>query len=337
MLFAAWLSLALIAGDDLADLKQLAAPLDPAKTADLDADEVRELLEANAKKALAILRKLEAARPEAPQLNDARLYALRAVSHYEPMALDKEPLEVAKRLRAATAKGSEHAAEADLFLVSADIRGRLLAAKSGDDFKEAWSQNAESFRKKIVAYLDDHPKYAPAADALRGLLPLLELAGDTPTRDLVLRRVAENLPEHPLARVAALRLAVGKPFDMPLPASVGSLKERRGKVVLIHFWASWCVPCAVEVEVLRELRDKYRDKLDLIGITVEEKEAASKRFLARTKADWKQVLGKAGLELARQYGIETLPTTLVIDATGKLHSIDTRERLASIVSKLLDK
>ncbi|MFQ3650781.1 MAG: TlpA disulfide reductase family protein [Gemmataceae bacterium] len=337
MLLAGLLSLALIAGDDLVELKRLAAPLDPAKTADLDADEIRELLEANAKKALTILRRLEAAPPDAAKLNDARLFALRAVSHYEPMALDKEPLEVAKRLRAATPKGSEHAAEADLFLVSADIRGRLIAAKGGDDFKDAWSKHAESFRKKIVAYLDDHPKYVPAADALRGLLPLLELAGDTQTRDVVLRRVAENLPEHPLARVAALRLAVGKPFDMPLPASVGSLKERKGKVVLIHFWASWCVPCAVEVEILRELRDKHKEKIDLIGIALEEKEAASKRFLARTKADWKQVLGKPALELGRKYGIESLPTTLVIDTEGKLHSIDTRERLAEIVGKLLEK
>jgi thiol-disulfide isomerase/thioredoxin len=335
MLLAGCLCLSLLAGDELADLKTLAAPLDPAKTADLDGDEIRELLEANAKKALALLRKIEADPPAAGKLSDARLFTLRAVAHYEPMALDKEPLEVAKRLRAATAKGSEHAAEADLFLVSADIRSRLSTAKGSDDFKKAWTENAASFRKKITAYLDDHPKYVPAADALRGLLPLLEFAGDTETRDLILRRVAENLPEHPMARVAALRLAVGKPFEMPLPESVGSLKSRKGKVVLVHFWASWCVPCATEVEVLRELRDKYKDKIDLVGIALEQKEAASKRFLARNKMDWKQVLGKPALELGRKYGIESVPTTLVIDTEGNLHSIDTRERLTEIVGKLI--
>jgi thiol-disulfide isomerase/thioredoxin len=337
MLLAGLLCLCLVAADELAELKRLAAPLDAAKTADLDGDEIRELLEANAKKALAILERLEKDPPTGGKLNDARLFTLRAVAPFEPMALDKQALAIAQRLRAATAKGTEHAAEADLFLVRADIRGRLNKAKGGDDFKSAWTANAVSFRKKIAAYLDDHPKYTPAADALRGLLPLLELAGDTETRDLVLRRVAENLPEHPLARVAALRLAVGKPFEMVLPEAVGTLKERRGKVVLVHFWASWCVPCLTEIEVLRELRDKYKDKIDLIGIALEQKEAASKRFLARTKADWKQVLGKPALELGRQYGIESLPTTLVIDREGKLHSIDTRERLAEIVGKLLEK
>jgi thiol-disulfide isomerase/thioredoxin len=339
MLCSFLLVLALTGGDALAELKALAAPLDPAKAMNLDADELRELLEANAKRALALLAKYEADPKAKSQVNDARLLTLRTVSHFEEMALDKQALEVAKRLRRDSEKGTEHAAEADLFLVSADIRTTLRQALTGEDFQSAWTKNADAFRKKIAAYLDDHPKYVPAADALRGLLPLLELAGDTQTRDLVLTRVAKNLPEHPLARIAALRLAVGKPFDLQIPAREGqpasSLKDLRGKVVVVHFWASWCVPCATEVGLLRELKEKYKEKLAIVGVSLDEKEAAAKRFLTRYKADWPHILGKPAQALGTQYGIETLPTEWVIDREGILHSIDARGQLETVLEKLL--
>src|SRR3954452_2413118 len=196
----------------LAELKSLAGRPDPKKTIDLDAEELKELMEKRGKRALELVTKFEAEHPKSKSLNDARLYALQAMSGVEELATAKEPIALAKRLRTASEKGTDYAAQADMFLVAADIRKTLHGATSGEEFVKAWNKDAESFRKKIKAFLEDHPKYQPAADALRRLVPMLDLAGDTKTRDLIVESVSKNFPDHPLAKAAELRKSVGKEF-----------------------------------------------------------------------------------------------------------------------------
>src|SRR5262245_51541686 len=95
----------------LAALKKLAAPLSRDK-ADLDAEEVKELHEKQGKEALKIAKEFESEHPKSKSLNDARLYALKALSMAEGMATDEEAIALAKRLRKATEKGTDHAAQA---------------------------------------------------------------------------------------------------------------------------------------------------------------------------------------------------------------------------------
>lgn len=326
----------------LAELKKLAAPLDPAKTVDMDAEDLRELLHNKGKHAMKIIVTFEEEFPKSKSLNVARLYALAAASRSEQLAVAEQPIALAKRLREATEKGSDQAAQADLFLVAAEIRKTLRGARSGEAFRTAWNKNADTFRKKIADYLEDHPKYAPAADALRNLVPLLELAGDTKTRDLIIEKVAKNLPDHPLARAAALRRAVGQNFDVKFKA-VGSdkevsLKDLRGKVVVVHFWASWCVPCQAELRQLQQLHEKYhKDGLVIVGFSLDEKDAAAERFIKRHMIPWAQVIGDQARALGDKLGIETIPVELVIDREGKLHSADAVGRLPDLLPKLLGK
>jgi thiol-disulfide isomerase/thioredoxin len=325
----------------LAELKKLAGRPAAKETVDLDAEELKELLEKRGKRALELIKKFEAEHPKSKSLNDARLDALKAISVVDDLATEKEPIALAKRLRAATQKGTDHAAQADMFLVAADIRLTLRAAKSSEDFAKAWNRNAETFRRKIKAYLEDHPKYLPAADALRGLVPLLDLAGDTKTRDLILESVAKNLPDHPLAKAQALRKMVGNEFDLKF-IPVGkekeeSLKGLRGKVVVINFWASWCVPCAAEMRQLKGLYEKHhKEGLEIVGFGLDEKEGAAQRFLKKHQPAWRQVIGKQALAVGEKYGIETVPVQLVIDREGKLVTVDALGKLQQLLPKLLE-
>src|SRR4051812_2115521 len=95
----------------LAELKKLAVPL-PREAADLDTEEIKEEYEKRAKRALELITKYEADYPKSKSLDDARLLALKAISHSYDLATAKEPLALAKRLREATQKGSDHAAQA---------------------------------------------------------------------------------------------------------------------------------------------------------------------------------------------------------------------------------
>lgn len=326
----------------LNELKGLSSRPDAKSTADLDAEELKELLEKRGKRAVALAVAFEKAYPKSKSLDDARLYALQAASGVESLATAKEPVALAKRLRGATAKGSDHAAQADMFLVSAEIRQTLKGATSGQAFAKAWNKDAEAFRARIAAYLEDHPKYEPAADALRGLVPLLDLAGDVKTRDLILDSVAKNLPDHALARGAALRKAVGSEFDLeftPLgEKKASSLKELRGKVVVVNFWASWCVPCAAEMRQLKELHQKHnKEGLEIVGFGLDEREGAAERYLKKHQPGWRQVIGKQAVAVGEKYGIETVPVQLVIDREGKLVTIDALGKLPELLPGLLEK
>ena len=55
----------------------------------------------------------------------------------------------------------------------------------------------------------------------------------------------------------------------------------KGKVVIVDFWASWCLPCAESFPVLDELQKKYGDKLVVIGVNVDEKAANMEKFLKK--------------------------------------------------------
>jgi thiol-disulfide isomerase/thioredoxin len=92
----------------------------------------------------------------------------------------------------------------------------------------------------------------------------------------------------------------------------------RGKVVLINFWATWCPPCRAEIPDLVALQEKYRDHVQIIGISQDEvPREVVKRFAADHKMNYPVVMSTPEIEKLFP-GIGALPTSYVVDRDGRV-------------------
>lgn len=98
-----------------------------------------------------------------------------------------------------------------------------------------------------------------------------------------------------------------------------SSNDFAGKVVVLDFWATWCPPCRAEIPGFVGLYKKYeKDGLVIVGISVDQGGAAVvKKFIAENKINYQIVLADG--DVADAFGgIEGIPTTFVIDRSGKI-------------------
>jgi thiol-disulfide isomerase/thioredoxin len=96
------------------------------------------------------------------------------------------------------------------------------------------------------------------------------------------------------------------------------LADTKGKVVLVNFWATWCGPCRAEIPDLVELQNKYKDRLQILGLVVDdEDQPAIKRFVAKYHVNYPVAIATDALRL--EYGgIPALPTSFVLDSEGRV-------------------
>lgn len=109
--------------------------------------------------------------------------------------------------------------------------------------------------------------------------------------------------------------------------TVVSLKQSLGKVTIIDFWASWCGPCRQENPAVVALYNELHAKgLNIIGVSLDDDAAKWKAAIAKDKLTWTQVsnLKKWDDPIAKQYSVEQIPTTFVLDASGKIVAKDLR-------------
>jgi thiol-disulfide isomerase/thioredoxin len=97
-----------------------------------------------------------------------------------------------------------------------------------------------------------------------------------------------------------------------------SLAGAHGKVVLLNFWATWCGPCRMEVPDLVELQKKYQDRLQVIGLVVDDADEDAVRKFAK-RYDINYPVAMATDEMRFQFGgVPALPTSFIIDAEGRV-------------------
>jgi thiol-disulfide isomerase/thioredoxin len=92
----------------------------------------------------------------------------------------------------------------------------------------------------------------------------------------------------------------------------------RGKVLLVNFWATWCPPCRAEIPDLVALQEKYRGRVQVIGISEDEEGTeVVRRFAASHKINYPLVMVTPELRKAFP-GIYALPTTFVVSPEGRI-------------------
>jgi len=109
-----------------------------------------------------------------------------------------------------------------------------------------------------------------------------------------------------------------------------TLSELKGKVVLLDFWATWCGPCKESIPHLVQIYKSNQKKgLELIGMSMDKKgEVDTVRHFVRSM-DIPYPIIMTPEEVARNYGISGLPTTIVIDKKGKI-----REKIVGFNSSI---
>jgi len=105
------------------------------------------------------------------------------------------------------------------------------------------------------------------------------------------------------------------------------LRDLRGKVVLVNFWATWCPPCRKEMPDLEALYDKYKEQGFVVLAISDEEAAKVAPFLAERKISYPVMLDP-GRKVHKLYQVEGIPKSFVYDREGKMvtQSIDMRTR-----------
>jgi DsbE subfamily thiol:disulfide oxidoreductase len=120
-----------------------------------------------------------------------------------------------------------------------------------------------------------------------------------------------------------------------------NLSDYRGQVVVLNFWATWCLPCKEEMPDLEAVYQLYKeDNLIIIGVNVYETADDTARFVRELGVSFPIALDDNG-RVAHQFGVSGLPVTVVIGKSGQIEYRHTgqisRGDLIKILSGLLQK
>jgi thiol-disulfide isomerase/thioredoxin len=131
----------------------------------------------------------------------------------------------------------------------------------------------------------------------------------------------------------------GKPFK---------LADAKGKVVLVIFWASWCLPSAAEIEGLQQVAESYRARgFQVVGINVDTLQDDSpkldtvmpnvRRFLLDYNVRWPTLINGSGdKDYAKAYGVSEIPANILIGRDGAVAAIDlVSKNAAQVISRVV--
>jgi len=126
----------------------------------------------------------------------------------------------------------------------------------------------------------------------------------------------------------AVEKSIGKESKKDLPAFIFSAKDIEGnkvdladylgkKIIVVNFWATWCPPCRFEIPELIKLQKVYKDKIQIIGVSLDRSLGDVKNYREH-KLNYPIIWDRYG-EIAYLYGgISSIPTTFIINTEGKI-------------------
>ena len=184
----------------------------------------------------------------------------------------------------------------------AGVRDRFYFRPDADEFEQAMSQRLPKMISHAVTALSRFPARKRQAITIKGTT----LKPRSAKKDKKLRLHRGN------SRPEALKLT-------SLKQPLINLKQLKGKVVLVNFWATWCPPCVHEMPSMQRLQDKFSvDDFVILGVNMAEDRETIEQFLKQKVAvNFPILLDSDGAAL-KQWQVFAFPTSYVIDKQGQI-------------------
>jgi thiol-disulfide isomerase/thioredoxin len=213
------------------------------------------------------------------------------------------------------------------------VKFRLLTAEYNRDIgqKDAdFEKITTKYQEQLQQFTSTYSKSPDAAEAMLQLAIGAEFAGKTDDAVSWFGRIASDFPQsdlRPKAIGAKRRLeSVGKTIPLAGKTLDGrnfDLTSAKGKIVLIHYWATWADPCKPDLATIKSLQAKYGSQgFYPVGVNVDNDAKEAMGFVRQEKLSWPQLFEQGGLDspLATNLGVLTLPTMILIGKDGKVQS-----------------
>lgn len=166
-------------------------------------------------------------------------------------------------------------------------------------------------------------------------IPVIGLLRFGLTRDP--RAIASPLPgrKAPLFDLAVFASGSGK--IAPPPGERVRLQELRGNVVVVNFWASWCLPCRDEHATLSQVAARYEDRgVRFVGVMYNDVTANALRWIEEMGGQKYPALLDPGTRTAIDFGVYGVPETFFVSRDGLVASKYTGPIPASVLARRLD-
>lgn len=154
-----------------------------------------------------------------------------------------------------------------------------------------------------------------------------------------IKKVLDAIKNDPAAKVEVGAKAPDFSAKNPEGKQI-SLKESMGKVTIIDFWASWCGPCRGEnPNVVALYKEMHAKGLNIIGVSLDKDAAKWKEAIVKDGLVWPQISNLKFWDepIAKQYNVESIPATFILDAKGVIVARDLRgDALKAKVTELLN-
>jgi peroxiredoxin len=224
-----------------------------------------------------------------------------------------------------------------------DLRLAILRRKQFDHRLDQDAFQIE-YEKDLRGLIRDYPQ---SDEAYEKLLELAARSPDKKARSIANEVLALPISENnkTVAKGILRRLdAVGKPLDIKFVALDGrqvDLSQMKGKVVLVDFWATWCVPCVGEIPHIKAVYENFHAKgFEVVGISFDGIQQSLQRFVEQKKLPWPQYFDGEDFfknKFGIQYGIGEggIPAMWLVDKKGNLRDLNGQDDLNGKVEKLL--